>query len=129
MQEREPTRAELLERCKAAGLRATGWKKEKMTLELAKLAGHAVTSEDEGDEKPEMASAPDEPTKELQPGRASRSGWCHVRTPMWSRQHLDCRARARPSSVRCGCPCHADGWERPAVPAGAQTNRFNEEDA
>ena len=111
-----PTRAELLERCQALGLKATGWKKEKMAAELAKLRPpvapqpEQATSEQEPDEKPERASS-------------GTCGWCQP-APRWARSHLQCRESDRP----CGCECNEPGWTRPEIPEGAQLSRFNRED-
>ena len=127
-----PTRAELLEQCKAAGLKATGWNKERMAAELAKLAGAAPETEPPGDAEARQPEAGDdggqserETTAAENPNPSPRlTGWCS-RTPMWSYQHLGCISRRPASTARCDCACHAEGWVQPPVPEGASLSKFN----
>jgi hypothetical protein len=116
------SRAELLERCRAAGLAATAWKKERMLSALIDLAGEAAeaATAEEFDAALEAAE-PAEAEVRLQ--RRRETGWCsHV--PMWSASHRRCPAAREGTSQACACPCHAEGWEAPAAPEGAQLNRF-----
>ena len=122
-----PTRAELLGLCKEAGLRATGWKKERMAEELGRLArpgpepeapqGEGEAPADPGDEEQEAAKRPDS---------ERRTGWCFPTFPMWSHQHLGCPARD--GRADCACPCHEDGWTRPPIPEGARLSKYAYED-
>lgn len=127
---KSPTRAELLERCKAAGLKATAWKKERMAAELAKLEGAAPEQEPPGQaEAPQPEAGDDEGQSERETTAAENpepsprlTGWCS-RTPMWSYHHLNCPARKGKTS--CGCECHEPGWAQPPIPEGAQLSKGN----
>lgn len=115
------TRAELLERCKAAGLKASAWKKERMVEELAKLREPSEPSEQPSEPAPTTepeAGSTNESRNATMVLAPYRSGWCHA-APMWSIQHEACK------SDRCQCPCHADDWARPPVPKGATLSKFN----
>lgn len=116
------SRADLLARCQAEGMKATAWKKERMLEELLKLGKPAdeQAAEEPGppaDEKPNEPGPPGGPSA---PPR--RCGWCNG-APMWSMHHEGCRKRR--DRHECACPCRAEGWERPPYPEGAQLSKFN----
>jgi hypothetical protein len=124
-----PTRAELLEECKAAGLKATGWKKERMAAELAKLGGRKQEPPGEAEAPAPDAAGDDEGQGERETTAAENpdpsprlTGWCS-RTPMWSYHHLNCPARKGKAS--CGCECHEPGWTQPPIPEGARLSKGN----
>ena len=138
------TRAELLAECRELGLRATGWKKERMEEELARLAGSGtpeapVAPPDDvewaeaalplGVEAMELAGASEPADEPAQPPPSRLSGWCS-RAPAWGRAHLACRERVADGRLPtgCSCGCHEPGWERPAIPDGAELSKFNRED-
>lgn len=140
-----PTRAELLERCQAAGLKATGWKKERMAEELERLEHldrvsmkpedaalivaqvEAAAGAEQGEDQPvEQTGEPEAVQPPAPPAR--KTGWCSF-APAWGRAHLDCPAGRKPGfKGDCSCECHGESWTRPEIPEGAQLSKFNHED-
>lgn len=129
------SRAELLDLCKEQGWKATGWKKDKMLEELAKLEEPQEAPVEPGDldsaeELVEPQGEPDEP-EEAPVVRADpdnrRSGWCMPHWPLWVVSHQRCRAHeAYGRVVKCGCACHEPGWEPPEVPVDSRPSKFEE---
>lgn len=133
------TRAELLERCQAAGLHATAWRKERMEQELAGLeaarhyrdaqAGTPDLTEADQQAVAELlrpAETEDEKPKRPAPRLGRLSGWCD-QAPMWSLSHGEACRPGRTGD--CACECHAEDWVRPSPPAGAALSKFRSENA
>ena len=139
------SRAALLELCQEKGLKATGWKKERMLEEL--LASESSGGgESESEQAPVPIAAPDRrPILPERPGglrerpgdvpvsSLRRLDWCALGVPMWSASHLVCRnghvGRWSKEPRWCACECHEAGWERPGIPEGAKQNKFLSEQA